>query len=247
MQQFRFKAKSGKPFFKSVIDNASQESTIYIYDHITNDDFMVEYYGGVSTNKIIEELNAISTPVINLRFNSPGGDVFAARTVEAAIKEHNSKIIAHIDGLAASAASTLAIACDEVVISPGGMFMIHKASTGVYGNADDFESMTAALKAIDSTIADSYAAKTGKPVDELLAAMAKETWYTAKESIEIGFADRLEGDPNQAVENVIEWEFTGVKNQKNTVVEPEKVIENPVIFNDFKETRARELEILTAC
>lgn len=95
------------------VENKTEaEATIYLYDAIVSDDI----WGGVSAVNFVKELNALSNPVIHLRINSPGGDVFAARAMSQAIKEHKSKIIAHVDGMAASAATFPVIAADESVI-----------------------------------------------------------------------------------------------------------------------------------
>lgn len=111
----------------------SGEPTLYLYDVIVSDD----YWGGVAAEAFVKELNATAAPTIHLRINSPGGEVFAARAIEAAIRNHPARIVAHVDGYAASAASFVAVACDEVEIAPGGFFMIHKAWTFTAGNADD--------------------------------------------------------------------------------------------------------------
>lgn len=94
----------------------SGESTLYLYDVIVSDD----YWGGISAEKFVKELNALDAPTIHLRINSPGGEVFAARAIEAAIRNHPARIVAHVDGYAASAASFVAVACDEVEIAPAG-------------------------------------------------------------------------------------------------------------------------------
>ena len=86
----------------------SGEATLYLYDVIVSDD----YWGGISAEKFVKELNALDAPTIHLRINSPGGEVFAARAIEAAIRNHPARIVAHVDGYAASAAAFMAVACD---------------------------------------------------------------------------------------------------------------------------------------
>lgn len=166
---------------------ASGEVTLYLYDVIVSDDFC----GGVAAEPFVKSLNALDAPVIHLRINSPGGDVFAARAVEAAIRNHPSRIIAHVDGYAASAASFVAVACDEVEIAPGGFFMIHKAWTFTAGNADELLHAAAMLEKIDASLVDTYAQKTGRPPEEIAAWMQAETWFSAGECIDYGFADRV--------------------------------------------------------
>lgn len=177
--------------FEVKADAQNGEVTIYLYDMIVGDDLTAEWYGGVSAVAFIRELKAITAPVIHLRINSPGGDVFAARVMEQAIREHASKVIAHIDGYAASAASYLALACDEVVMAKGGFFMIHKAWTIAAGNEHDFTSTATLLGKIDESLVTSYADETGQKPEQLREWMAAETWFNAEESIQYGFADSI--------------------------------------------------------
>ena len=136
----------GRGFVRA--EKGADEATVYLYDAIVSDD----YWGGVSAIGLIKELIAIDAPVIHLRINSPGGDVFAARAIEQAIHEHPATVIAHIDGYAASAASYIALAADEVHIAPGGFFMIHKAWTLAFGNADDLMDTAALLEKVDESL-----------------------------------------------------------------------------------------------
>ncbi|MBS5456679.1 MAG: Clp protease ClpP [Bilophila sp.] len=166
---------------------ASGETTLYLYDVIVSDD----YWGGISAEKFVKELNALDVPTIHLRINSPGGEVFAARAIEAAIRNHPARIVAHVDGYAASAASFVAVACDEVEIAPGGFFMIHKAWTFTAGNADDLLHTAEMLEKLDASLVDTYAKKSGCTPEDIAGWMKAETWFSARESVERGFADRV--------------------------------------------------------
>jgi len=163
------------------------EATIYLYDVIVSDD----YWGGVSAQAFVKELRAMTAETINIRINCPGGDVFAARAMEQAIRDHGSKIVAHIDGYAASAASFLAIAADEVVMSEGGFYMIHKAWTFAMGNSDDLVETAGLLEKVDESLVASYAKKTGKELEDIREWMKAETWFTAQEAVDNGFVDRI--------------------------------------------------------
>src|SRR5207253_6923560 len=123
---------------------------------------------------------------------SPGGDVFAAQSIAAALERHKAKVVAHIDGLAASAATAIAVACDEVYMAAGSMFMIHNAWTFAVGDKNDFMDTAALLEKVDSTLADRYAKRTGKKAPEMAALMDAETWFTADEAVAAGFANALE-------------------------------------------------------
>ena len=115
----------------------------------------------------------------------------AARAIEAAIRNHPARIVAHVDGYAASAASFVAVACDEVEIAPGGFFMIHKAWTFTAGNADDLLHTAEMLEKLDASLVDTYAKKTGCAPEAIAGWMKAETWFSAGESVERGFADRV--------------------------------------------------------
>lgn len=184
-------------------ETTGDETTIFLYDIIVSDDS----WEGVSPLTFNKELLSISSPVIHLRLDSPGGEVFASVAMAQAMREHSSKIIVHVDGYAASAATQLLMAADESVISPGGMVMIHKAWTFAAGNSDDFASTAELLSKIDGQIVESYANKTGKDPSDLVAMMAAETWMTEKEAVAMGFVDAIaEGNPDK--QNRAEWNLS---------------------------------------
>lgn len=156
-------------------------ATVYVYD-------IIDSYWGISAQAFAKELCGITAPNIVLRINSPGGDVFEARAMMAAVAEHPATISAKIDGLAASAATALTLACDSVEIIEGGFYMIHKAWTVDIGNADDLRNTASLLDKIDGTLADGYAKKTGKSREEMMNLMMAETWFSADEAVAAGFA-----------------------------------------------------------
>ncbi|BBC72914.1 peptidase S14 [Altererythrobacter sp. B11] len=159
-------------------------ATVYVYD-------VIDSLWGVSAADFARELRAITAPNILLRVNSPGGDVFEARAMMTAIAEHPSTFTAKIDGLAASAATALTLACARVEIADGGFYMIHKAWTFAMGNADDMAATAKLLEKIDDVLVDGYAGKSGKPKDEILALMKAETWFNAQEAVDAGFAEAI--------------------------------------------------------
>jgi ATP-dependent Clp protease protease subunit len=146
----------------------------------------------------VKELNAMTAPTIHLRINSPGGDVFEARAMATAIREHKSQIIAHVDGVAASAATLLAIAAKEVAWPTVRFFMIHQAWSIAMGNADDMLRMVDLLEKADAAIAADYMKKTGKPRQQVVDWMAAETWFTAAEAKDAGFVDGVVADGESA-------------------------------------------------
>lgn len=175
------------------VQAAGDEATVYVYDMIVDSPLEAEFWGGVAPETFAQELAGITAGTIHLRINSPGGSVFAARAMQAAMREHPATIVAHIDGYAASAASVLMLAADRVVASSeGAMVMIHKAWTIAGGNADDLRSTAELLDKVDGTLVGDYVRKTGKSAEEITAAMAAETWFTAAEAKDYGLVDDIE-------------------------------------------------------
>jgi len=172
-------------------DFRAEGSTLWMYDAIASDDGEAEWFGGISPRQFIAALAEISGPV-TLRLNSPGGSVFGAQAMVAAMRAHPAPITAQIDSLAASAASVIAAECAECVMAPGSMLMIHKAWGMTVGNADDHEQVAGLLSKIDGQIAATYARRAGDDdADKYLAMMAAETWFDADEAVAAGLADRL--------------------------------------------------------
>lgn len=171
--------------------NDGGEADVYIYDVIG--------WPWYPAADFIREFNAIQADTINIHINSPGGDVWDARAIRAAIQRHSARTIAHIDGLAASAATSIALAADEVFMADGGFFMIHKSWSFSIGNADEMNKWADLLDKIDHAIARDYMRKTGLGEEEVLAMMAAETWFTAEAALEAGFIDRIADQP--AAEN----------------------------------------------
>jgi ATP-dependent Clp protease protease subunit len=174
------------------VDVSGREATVEVYDMIVASQADVDWYGGgVAADTFARTLRGLDVDTVHLRINSPGGDVFAGVAMAQAIRETRAKVIAHVDGYAASAASLITVAADEAVIAPGGMVMIHKAWTIALGNADDMMATAGLLEKIDADLVAAYVAKAGGEADEWLAAMAAETWYRADEAVAAGLVDSV--------------------------------------------------------
>jgi ATP-dependent Clp protease protease subunit len=173
------------------ISAKGDEAEIFLYDAIVSDEAEAEWFGGVAAAPFVKALRAIDAKTINLRINSPGGSVFAARAIEQALRDHPARIVAHIDGVAASAATFVAMAADEIVMAKGALFMIHKAWGVAMGNSDDLKETAALLEKIDGTLVDTYAERTKQKPDQIAEWLAAETWFTADEAVSNGFADRI--------------------------------------------------------
>lgn len=132
--------------------------------------------------------------VLDIEINSPGGSVFDGYTIYQEIqslKDRGVIVNATITGMAASMASVICMACNKVSIVPHGRMMIHDASSGFSGNADDMRKQADLLDGISEDIANIYATRTGKEVNEIRDMMKKETWMDAKATVENGFADEV--------------------------------------------------------
>ena len=147
---------------------------------------------GVSAKSFLVERGALpGDGPLTLRLNSPGGSVFDAVAIYNALKRHAGPVSVWVDGIAASAASYVAMAGDEVVMPENAFLMIHDPSGVVFGTADDMRAMAEALDKIKGSLVAGYVAKSGGGEDDIAALMAKETWLDAAEAVELGFADRL--------------------------------------------------------
>jgi ATP-dependent Clp endopeptidase proteolytic subunit ClpP len=147
---------------------------------------------GVSAKGFLAELGALpDDAAIDLRLNSPGGSVFDAVAIYNALKRHPGDITVWIDGIAASAASYIAMAGDEIVMPENAFLMIHDPSGLVMGTAEDMRATAEALDKVKGSLIQGYATKSGKPDDEIATLMAAETWLDAKDALDLGFIDRI--------------------------------------------------------
>jgi ATP-dependent protease ClpP protease subunit len=172
------------------IRNAADSVTeVLLYDEIGEDPF---FGGGVSAKTFVEDLNTIDTPEIHLRINSPGGNVFEGITMLNALRRHPAKITAYVDGLAASAASFVAMGADEVVMSRNSQMMIHDARGIGMGPAEVMLDLGDRLTKASDNIASVYAEKAGGTAKQWRQAMQAESWYYDKEAVQAGLADRVD-------------------------------------------------------
>ncbi len=161
-------------------------NTIDIFE-VIGEDFWTG--GGMTDVVISERLKAIGPKPITVKINSPGGDVFDGISIYNLLAEHPAKVTVHVMGMAASAASLIAMAGDEIRMGTGSFMMVHNAWGGVRGNRHDFAEAVALFEKIDGALADVYEARTGGKRDEIVALMDEETFLTAQEAVALGFAD----------------------------------------------------------
>lgn len=161
------------------------------------EDIGESWWGGVSAKRFAEDLKALGNLTeINVRINSAGGDVFEGLAIYNTLLRHNAKVTVDVDGLAASIASVIAMAGDEVRMAENAMLMIHDPWSVAMGGAADFRAMADVLDKCKDSIVMTYQAKSKLDAAELAALMAAETWLSASEAKEKGFADSITGPMN---------------------------------------------------
>jgi len=208
--------KANKKF--EIVNQSDSVTELFIYDVIDN-------WWGVSAEEFVEKLNSIESDEIVIRINSPGGDAFDGRAMASAIKQHPAVITAKIDGLCASAATTIANACDHVQMADGSFYMIHRAWTLGWGNRNDLSKTVELLDQLDSAIANDYSKRTGLDKDEIIQMMDDETWMSAEEAKEKGFINEITDD--EAVENSFDVSaFDKAPKLKQSDFQPKPVPQN---------------------
>lgn len=147
----------------------------------------------VTPKQFAQDLKVLGTVKnIHVYINSSGGDVFAGQAIHSMLKRHSANIHVHVDGLAASIASVIAMAGDTVSMPRNSMMMVHNPWTIAIGNASDMRKMADDLDKIRESIVAAYQEKSGADRDKIVELMDAETWLTAEEAVEYGFADKLD-------------------------------------------------------
>lgn len=182
---------------------ADDPNTISIYDVIGADMFGE----GFTAKRLAGALRAVGKNDVTVKINSPGGDVFEGFALYNLLREHPANVTVDIVGIAASAASVIAMAGDEIRMGLGSFVMIHNAWGMVVGNRNDLAEAQEVLEKIDGSIVDIYEARTGMDRKELFALMDAETFMTTKESVENGFADSVFDMPKDGKNNEIRSEI----------------------------------------
>lgn len=183
-----------KPFeFRASADGG--EGELYIYGEIGNS--WSEH--GITPKQVADALKAMpAAKTVNVYINSPGGMAFDGMTIHNELTRHPAKVVTHVDGMAASAASIVAMAGDEIRMAANSLMMIHNASGLVYGPAKDMRKMADDLEQLDSMLVTTYAERTKCDPDKVKKMLDAETVMTAKEAKAMGFADTVTPTKNIA-------------------------------------------------
>lgn len=169
------------------------ERTLFLNGMISDE----TWYGDEVTPQLFkDELNAGSGN-ITVWINSPGGDVFAAAQIYNMLRDYKGSVTVKIDGIAASAASVIAMAGNTVCVSPVAMMMIHNPATTAMGEAKDMQKAIVMLNEVKESILNAYESKTGLTRARLSHMMDDETWFNAKKAVELGFADKILFDSDE--------------------------------------------------
>lgn len=194
--RYRFHG-SNQPVRRSVLTNAvpadvgdGSTAVLRLYDPI--DSWGGEW--GVSAKEFTDALDSLgSIEEIRLHINTPGGEVFEAVAILNALRRNDARVVAIVDGIAASAGSFIAAGADETLMGRNSQLMIHDAWGLAIGNAATMRETATLLDHLSDNIADIYAAKAGGSTRVWRDAMLAETWYSADEAVAAGLADRVEG------------------------------------------------------
>lgn len=165
----------------------SKTGEVFIYD-----DIGAGFFGGIGAKQVADEINALGKiDTLNVRLNSAGGDVFEGLAIYNFLNRHPAKVIVDIDGMALSIASIIAMAGEEIRIADNAMLMIHDPWTMAVGSADDFRKQADTMDQVKDSLVGVYASRTNRDRAQLSDMMAEETWMTAAEAVDMGFADQV--------------------------------------------------------
>jgi len=184
--------RAGRTDWYRLQNKAGEKAALYIYDEIG--------YWGDTASDLVAALKDVDTDALEVHVNSPGGDIFDGLAIYQALRDHPARITVKVDGLAASIASVIAMAGDEVIMAPKASIMIHDGWTMAVGNAAELRKTADLLDKQSGVIASVYADRSNRDANFWRDAMREETWYTADEAVDAGLADAVEGKEKKADE-----------------------------------------------
>lgn len=206
---------------KFEMKNTSQNNAtdLYIYGTIGGG----FWFGGVTSKDVRRMLADIKTSIVNVHIHSNGGDAFEGVAICNLLKNHKATINVYIDGMAASAASVIAMAGDKIIMPGNTMMMVHRASVLSYGNAESLRKTADTLAKVDEALIQSYTDRFKGDQMELEKLLDEETFLTAKEAMSYGFCDEIaesikqaEGDTSAGVDPLQEDPPTDPIVEQNT-------------------------------
>ena len=203
---------------------------------------VIDQYWGANAKDLKEFLDQNSeSSEIHIHINSPGGDAFEGRAMASLIRSFKGKTVCHVDGIAASAASIVAVSCDEVVMGIGTMLMIHNAWTITAGNKTDLIAQAELLDKCDQAMATDYELKSGLPREEIIAMMDAETWLTAEDAVEKKLADRIDNEKQK--QDTSAFNLDAYDNTPESLLKKEEPQKEEPDFKAVKEANERRLQL----
>jgi ATP-dependent Clp protease protease subunit len=189
--------------FRNQTEEESAERVLELYGTIAEESWFDD---DVTPQMFRDELFADSGPV-TIWLNSPGGDCIAASQIYSMLMDYPGKVTVKIDGIAASAASVIAMAGTEVLMAPTALMMIHNPATMAFGDHNDMRAAVKMLDEVKQSIINAYSIRTGLKDEELSRMMEAETWMNARKAIALGFADGMLEDSKKAVSDMTAFSF----------------------------------------
>ena len=205
------------------IINKGEAADIYIYEDIGDD-----WFGGISAKTFKDELAGVKkAQQLNVFINSAGGNVFDGISIYNQLKRHPANVTVEIDGLAASIASLIAMAGDEIFMAENAMMMVHKPWGGVFGTAEEMRQYADTLDKVQDTLITTYTNRSSTDEKSIRALMDAETWMNAEEAAELGLIDTITEKKQMAAHvDLTKYNFKNVPKELPSAlytVDPERV------------------------
>jgi ATP-dependent protease ClpP protease subunit len=227
------KAPVEKP--ETIVNRKGDEATLYLYDAVTPPG-----WGGISAADFAKALDGIKdAKTLHLRINSPGGAVYEAKAIYQALKEFPGHKVAHVDGLAASAASFIAMAADRIVTAPEATWFVHNAQGVAMGDAASMRDTADLLDMESDNLRAIYQKRTGQAEADLRGWMDAETFMTAAEAKARGFTDEIQGEEDAAPAMAAEMPRIAI-----VAAETRRFVTDPENVRRLKEHREARLQAL---
>tara|TARA_R110000764_G_scaffold129866_2_gene217615 strand:+ start:1133 stop:2128 length:996 start_codon:yes stop_codon:yes gene_type:complete len=191
----------------NIKNKSSEVADVYLFNDIGT--------FGITAQNFIDEIKEYEDTELNIHINSLGGEVFEGMAIYSIIQRRKAKTTVYIEGIAASIASVIALAADEVIMSENSLLMIHNAWGGTQGEAKDMRKQAEILDKITNEIAEVYVKKSGIPYNEVIRMMDEETWLTAEEAVALGLVDSI----SEPIKVAAKYDVSKYKNITNKKVE----------------------------
>ncbi|WP_058953050.1 head maturation protease, ClpP-related [Clostridium tyrobutyricum] len=230
-----------KKFWTFNAKENSNEGELLLYGDISDSTWWGDEITPKNFKEELDSLGDIKT--LNVYINSGGGDVFAGQAIYSMLKRHSATVNVYVDGLAASIASIIAMAGDNVKMPKNSMLMVHNPWSFGMGNANDFRKLADDLDKVRESMISVYEDKTGMEKEKIVELLDAETWMTAEEAVEFGFADEIEEEKQVAASlnnrifdiNGLEVDITKYKNLQVSKIQFKESIPSESMTNKPKE------------